>query len=308
MNSNPQFNYKLIDVVEDLLKINIKNVEMPIQGMDNQIFFITDNHKKEYVIKYGKNVLADKKAFELLKRNSIDVKVPEVIKTFMLANKHGLILEKINDPLLESIEISEMHKYIPSMIDNLKKIHTVKANRAGFILNEESSLSWKDFLLSFFNDEDYLNWQSIIERKTLNKELIENSIKNVIEKINNQEFINNSYSLLHSDFNQRNLFINTETNEITAIIDWTESMFGDPLYDFARIRMLIWHFDLGQEVIDYFDSQLNLSDKQKELLELYWLVRVIEYLAYYSEEPNEFNTNRIKLHQEFLQNYIWSAK
>ena len=305
MNSKSQFNYKLIDTVEDLLKIKIINVDIPSQGMDNLIAFITDNHNKEYVIKYGKNVLADKKAFELLKRNSIDVKFPEVLSTFMLAGKHGLVLEKINDPLLDSIEVYEIKKYIPSMIDNLKKIHQIKSNRAGFIINEDSSLSWKDFLLSFFTDKNYLDWENIVQRDGLTKELIESSIKNIIEKIESQEFISNSYSLLHTDFNQRNLFINPATNEITAIIDWTESMFGDPLYDFARIRMLIWHFNLEQEVINDFNLQLDLSDKQAELLELYWLVRVIEYLAYYSEELNEFNTERIKLHETFLKEYIW---
>lgn len=304
MNSS-SFNYKLIDTVEDLLNIKVINVDVPSQGMDNQILFITDSHKNEYVIKYGKNVLADKKAFELLKRNSIDIKVPKVIKTFLLANKYGLILEKINDPLLESINVSEMHYYIPSMIDNLRKVHKVKSNRAGFIINEESNLSWKDFLLSFFNDPNYLDWPTIIQRDGLNKELIERSIKNVTKKIENHNFINNSYSLLHSDFNQKNLFVNTQTSKITAIIDWTESMFGDPLYDFARIRMLIWHFDLSQEIVDDFDLLLNLPDKQKELLELYWVIRVIEYLAYYSEELNEFNTNRIKLHETFLTEYNW---
>ena len=131
------------------------------------------------------------------------------------------------------------------------------------------------------------------------------SVEKIIEKIEKIKFDEDSYSLLHIDFNQRNLFVNPDTNEIAAIIDWGEAMFGDPIYDFARVRMLIWHFKLGDEVVQNYYDLMSYTPEQKKLDDLYWLSRVIEYLAYYSEELNEFNTGRIKLHQDFLRNFNW---
>lgn len=82
-------------------------------------------------------------------------------------------------------------------------------------------------------------------------------------------------------------------------------MYGDPIYDFARVRMYIWHFNLKPQTLNSYYTALNLTPAERNYEEIYMLVRIIEYLAYYSEELNEFNTGRIKLHQEFLKNYNW---
>ena len=82
-------------------------------------------------------------------------------------------------------------------------------------------------------------------------------------------------------------------------------MFGDPLYDFARVRMYMWHFNFSEKSINHYYDLVNFSAAQKGLEDLYWLSRVIQYLGWYSEELTEFNLSRIKLHQEYLSNYIW---
>lgn len=110
---------------------------------------------------------------------------------------------------------------------------------------------------------------------------------------------------MHTDFNQINLFVDPNSREIAGIIDWGEAIFGDPVYDYARIRLFIWHFNLGFEVLENYYQLLSYTAEQKELENLYFLSRVIEYLAYYSEELNEFNVGRIKLHQNYLENLIF---
>ncbi len=123
--------------------------------------------------------------------------------------------------------------------------------------------------------------------------------------INKTEIINTSYSFLHTDFNQRNLFVDPNSDEIASIIDWSEAIFEDPIYDFARIRMYIWHFNLGDEVLENYNKLLSFTSERKQLEEIYLLSRIIEYLAYYSEELTKFNLGRISLHQEFLKSYNW---
>lgn len=193
------------------------------------------------------------------------------------------------------------------MVNNQKKLHQIKSNIAGHLGNTDNK-TWKEFVMKFFDSENSdLDWNKIATRKCLDKELVLSSVKNIIKKIEQTKFIDHDYSLLHTDFNQRNLFVNPETNEIAGIIDWSEAMFGDPLYDFARIRMYIWHFNLGEKVLEDYYKLMNYTSEQKELEELYWLTRVIEYLAWYSEDLNEFNVGRIKLHLEFLREYKWKT-
>ena len=159
-------------------------------------------------------------------------------------------------------------------------------------------------LLSIFDSSDF-DWNEIAERESLNKELILTSVEKMKIKIKDTLFDLKEYSLLHTDFNQRNLFVDPATHEISGIVDWEDAMFGDPLYDFARVRMYLWHFNFRQKSVDDYYALVHFSEKQKMLEDLYWLSRVIQYLAWYSEELTEFNVSRIKLHQDYLRNYIW---
>ncbi len=298
---------KIILKVEEYLKTKIINIKTPPQGMDSQVFFVTDADDKEYAIKYyGRGQSGDVLALKLLKENKIDVLVPKVFGVFTFENKQVAILEKINFPLLDSIPADQMHRYIPSMIKSLKKIHRIKSDKPGFLIEMDKKRSWKDIMLSKFTGADpNLDWNIIASRKGLDANLILQAVRNIIEIFEKIDFIDKSYSLLHTDFNQRNLFVDPNSDEIAAIIDWGEAMFGDPIYDFARIRMYIWHFNLQNNALENYYKLLSFTPEQKQLEELYWLSRIIEYLAYYSEELNEFNLNRIKLHQGFLREYKW---
>jgi aminoglycoside phosphotransferase (APT) family kinase protein len=158
-------------------------------------------------------------------------------------------------------------------------------------------------ILNIFTDE--FDWNDVANREGLDKSLILTSVEKMKKKINDADFKDVGYSLLHTDFNQRNLFVNPQTHEIAGIIDWEEAMFGDPIYDFARVRMYLWHFDLGDQAIsDYYDL-MQFTQQQKKLEDLYWLSHVIQYLAWYSEELTEFNKGRIELHQDYLRAYTW---
>jgi thiamine kinase-like enzyme len=301
-----KINKEIIFKIEKELKIKIIETQIPPQGMDSEVFIITDSDRNNYVIKSGKGVLSDIEALKLLKKNKIDIPTPELYGSFRYKNKPFIILQKINFPLLEKVHKDKMYRYIPSMVKNLRKIHKIKSNKAGYLVEKNISNDWKEILLSKFLGKDKnLNWKTIVNRPVLDKQLILKSIDKILFKIKKTSFIKNSYSFLHIDFNQRNLFIDPSSDEIGSIIDWGESMFGDPIYDFARIRMYIWHFHLGNEVLKNYYKLMSYTTKEKSLEELYWLIRIIEYLAYYSQVPNRFNLRRIKLHQDFLRNYRW---
>jgi len=301
------FQEKIILKVEEYLKTKIVDIKIPPQGMDSQVFFVMDTDSKEYAIKcYARSLSGDILAFKLLRKNKIDIPVPKVFGIFTFENKQVIIFEKINFPLLDSIPVDQMSRYIPSMVNNLKKIHEVKSDKAGFLTEIDKESSWKEVMLSKFTDASPdLDWKEIVTREGLDSKLLLDSVENIIKKIERTDFIDKDYSLLHTDFNQRNLFVNPDSDEIAAIIDWGETMFGDPIYDFARVRMYIWHFNLSDETLKKYYELLSFTLEQEQLEELYWLSRVIEYLAYYSEELNEFNRGRIKMHQDFLRAYKW---
>lgn len=299
------FQKKLVQFIEKQLNFKINDIQIPPQGMTSKVFFIMNEQNQEYAVKYGADAMNDVPAFELLSKNDVQIPVPQLIKSFIFEDIPVVILSKINFPLLESVPVQRMSNYIPSMINNQKKLHSIKSSKPELLIEPDSNKTWKEIMLSVFEGGEF-DWTEVATREGLDKDLITNSVSNIIKKLNNTNFDLKEYSFLHTDFNQRNLFVDPDSDEITGIIDWEEAMFGDPIYDFARIRMYIWHFDLGEETIDKYYELLNYTPEEKKRDNLYWLSRVIQYLGWYSEELNEFNVGRIKLHQDFLRNYNWS--
>lgn len=300
------FQKRLISHIETNFNFNteLENIELPPQGMSSSVFFITLADGTECAVKNGNDAMKDLPAIDLIVEKQIHIPTPTPIAFFVFENVSVIILKRIHFPLFESVPVEEMPKYIPSIVRNLNELHTIKSEEPGRLVDGQKGETWKSMLLSIFDGNDF-NWEEVAGRESLNKELILNSVENIKKKIENTDFNLKEYSLLHTDFNQRNLFVDPVNYEISGIIDWEDAMFGDPLYDFARVRMYMWHFNFSEKTINDYYNLVNFSAEQKNREDLYWLSRVIQYLGWYSEELTEFNLSRIKLHQEYLSKYIW---
>lgn len=294
--SHVQDNYHSGDLIEGITR--------PQQGMSSSVFFIEFSNGIDYAIKYGKRAMKDVPALDLISKQQIKIPVPTLIASFLFENVPVIILKKINFPLLESVKVEEMPKYIPSVINNLHELHTIQSDTPGLLNDRIIGETWKGVLLSVFDGEE-IDWTEVSGRSCLDSELLLSSIEKIKKKIENTVFDLNEYSLLHTDFNQKNLFVDPANYEISGIIDWEDAMFGDPLYDFARIRMYAWQLNFNQQSVDDYYGLLNFSSEQKRLEDLYWLIMVIQYLAWYSEKLTDFNVSRINLHQTYLRNYAW---
>jgi hypothetical protein len=129
---------KLIQEIEERLLIKIVKTNVPPQGMDSQVFIFIDSNLKEYVVKFSKWAFNDKFAYDLINNHKINIPIPKVIDSFVFEENQVLILEKINYPLLESVD--DKSKYIPSMIKCLKSIHEIKSDIGGLLNTKLLSL------------------------------------------------------------------------------------------------------------------------------------------------------------------------
>ncbi len=298
--SDQDLQNKIIERIETKLDIKVSGVEYPKQGMSGKVIIIK-TEDRDYAIKYGTEALKDKVALELISRSGINIPVPKVYASFKLDKIGVLVMERLNYPLLETASPTEISLYIPSILQNLRNLHEIRSEHPGEIDTIVHS-SWPDVLLSRITGQDF-KWEEISKREVLDRKLVMESLERLIHEIKNMTSNISSYSLLHTDFNQRNLFIDPDRKEIAGIVDWEEAMFGDPIYDLARVRMLLWHFDLPKQVVDQYYQLISLTDKEKELEKLYWTYLVVQYLAWYSEEFCDFNIQRIRLHLEYLREY-----
>ncbi len=299
---NQKFQQGLVKYIETNYNsdITIDNVSYPPQGMSSSVFFIR-LFKIDCAVKYGQDVTKDVTAINLIKEKQLRIPVPNLIAAFTYKEVPVIILQKIDHPLYESVP--NMPKYIPSIVKTLNELHAVKSAIPG-PLSEVGKKTWEETIMSIFNG-DTIDWKEVSEREGVDKELIISSIEKMKNKIENTVFKLKEFSLLHTDFNQRNLFVDTKKYEISGVIDWEDAMYGDPIYDFARVRMYMWHFNFSVTEIEKYYKLVNFTPEQRNLEDLYWLSRVIQYMAWYSEELNDFNVERINLHQDYLRKYNW---
>lgn len=296
---------KLVAETENILGASIVNVEVPRQGLGSAVLIARDERGREVAIKYGADVLCDVRALALIRENGVDIPVPAVLGSFALADKTAMVMEKSEYMLLEDIPNDKKCEYIGSMLKNLSKLHCIKSDVAGFLLAPHSEKSWKDILLFKYSGEHpWFDWHEIMSREGVDSGLIQEAIERVRGKIEQADLPVENYSLLHTDFNQRNLFVDSNTHQIAGIIDWSEAMFGDPLYDFARVRMFIFHFNMKEETEKKYFRYLNLTEEERRREDIYLESQILDYIAWYSERKNNFNNGRLKLHQDFLRHRV----
>ncbi|MDD3190439.1 MAG: aminoglycoside phosphotransferase family protein [Candidatus Pacebacteria bacterium] len=297
---------KVIGKLESFFDTKIVKIVMPRQGMGSFVFFAVSEGGKEYVIKTSLDIKNDVLAYELLKRNDTEISTPEIFTSFVCDNKTFLVMEKIKALILEDVPDKDKGLYIDSMLENLSRIHKIKSERAGLVDGRFFSGSWKENLLFKYSGlHPWFDWKNILERTGVDRALVEDALVNIVEQIKKVDLPCSDYSLLHTDFNQRNLFVDPQSCEIVSIVDWSEAAFGDPLYDFARVRMFIQHFDLGEIVLKKYYSLLKLNKKERVREDLYFINQVVDYIAWYSESETNFNIGRLALHQKILREYKW---
>lgn len=211
-----------------------------------------------------------------------------------------MITEKIEALLYEDLQRYEKKLYFESIIKRINTIQKITNRRTGLIYEciNGKGQSWKQYLLSKYNGKQkYFNWSEIYKRQGVRPNVVRNSIQNVRNRIENIPPLND-YVMLHSDLNQRNMFVNTKSKEITFIIDWTESLFGDPLYEFARFRKNIRFNQPENEFL--FLSLLNLSQDEIMREQLYFDIHMLDYVNWYSEVKSP----RLNYIMNYLENRV----
>ncbi len=285
---------KIIKYIEDNFNFGkVASKKSPKQGMSSAVFFLNFDSGFEVVVKYGDRVDKDFEILNILIKSNSQVPVPKIYGFFTVADTHVILLEKIQGKLFGEIEPNILQNFFKTVLETLNELHETK--------NENyTSSDWKNYLKNIF-DGSTINWQEVLERKNIDKELVKSTLVKILAEIENLSFDVDTNSLLHTDFNQSNIFVDEEVFKIIGVVDWEEATFGDPVYDFARFHLHLWHREASKENINIFVYSLGLTQNQKVLEQLYLKFFILHYLAYYSESESEFNLQRINMHQDFLR-------
>jgi aminoglycoside phosphotransferase (APT) family kinase protein len=253
-------------------------------GADHLIVFATTPAQERIVIKIGEDAYTD--AYVLDQLRGQRVRVPRLLAQGAVAadGEHypAAVMTCLGGDLLASVEAP--HRYLPALVDQMRRVHRITTTRgAGTVLQVAQGAagpaSWKDYLLSILRGENpAFDWDVLSVNPLIDPDVLQRSRALVAARVEALAETA-SYHLLHGDLNPYNVLV--AGDELMGIIDWSYARYGDPPFDFARLRMNPFVRQEPAARALYF-SCLDLTPEERDREETYYLFNLVEYLNWYT--------------------------
>lgn len=236
----------------------------PLTGGEWSQAFGFDKGRGKYVIRFSPTADDFEKDIHANQFNSDNLPIPQVLDTGEAFEGNFAVSERATGVILDDLSPVEMLAIVPSLQLAIKAINESDVTDSeGFGVWEGDGKSdyktWREFLTSVNQDEPDSRtpgwYNSLSERPEWAEQF--NQVYDLLEALS--ERLPEHRALIHNDLINRNVMV--ADGKISAVFDWGFSMYGDPLYDTARmeffrplyqpIRLIQWgRFVTGQALKD----------------------------------------------------------
>jgi aminoglycoside phosphotransferase (APT) family kinase protein len=212
------------------------------------------------------------------------VNVPTLIAQAPLADRPDagslIVMTEVEGTLLADVD-QPAERCLRPLIGEVRKVHGVTTTAgAGPVLAVERGerRSWPDYLADVLTGADpEFRWSEIARHPEVDGGLLAAELDAAMVRVGQLVFPA-TLSLLHGDLNPYNVFV--RNGEIAGIIDWSYARYGDPLFDFARLRMNPF-VRANPSAVQIYRSELNLTPDEERCEAFYYVVNLLEYVNWY---------------------------
>jgi aminoglycoside phosphotransferase (APT) family kinase protein len=272
---------ELLPVAAELLQQPLRDWHQPAAGADHLIVIAATDSGQKVVLKAGSEANVD--ADVLRRLEGTGAPVPRLLGCKQLDSpKRGYylaVMSFVEGALLA--DVGAPHRYLAPLISAMRRVHEVTTTQAaGPVLTVAggSTRSWTDYLLDVLTGADpEFDWSAIARSPWVDAAVLRAALDLARERVKTLPPLPR-LSLLHGDLNPYNLFVHGE--RIAGIIDWSYARFGDPLFDFARLRMNPF-VRANPEAIGLYFSLLGLGADGLAREQTYYLFNLVEYVNWY---------------------------
>lgn len=273
----------LLRQVSALLACDLESWRQADYGVDHVVLMATLSTGEQIVIKAGSEANVD--AFVLAQLWNRGMKVPEPIADAPLRDQPEpgtvLVMHAAEGTLLTD-NGDKQDQYLVPLIMEMQQVHqSLTAEIAGPVLAVESGVqanSWREYLLSIVTGSNSeFQWANLLRHPAIDQGALTKALTSLELQTRKVE-VAPPYALLHGDLNPANVFV--DNGEIRSIIDWSYARYGDPLYDFARLRMTPLVQSRPEALAAYRQHVTHSSDDVVRE-QLYYLINLLEYVNWY---------------------------
>nr|WP_144924730.1 helix-turn-helix domain-containing protein [Paenibacillus bovis] len=258
--------------IERLLKkhypdaVNVRELN---GGLVSQTYFFEAGEQR-YIFQVGGYVENYKKESFIVKEFNGKLPVRRVLEVHKTDDGIAYCISKyIEGDKLFDLNSQQLLDIVPNILNLLETLETVEVpdDKQGFgYLDSSGNASfptWLDFITAVYNDDIY-NWGPL-EKKGLDSDIVNKAINELKKHIHCIHL--SKKNIVHGDLGSYNLL--AKDNEITGIIDWTLSLYGDHLYD--KANFLFWNEDKLQPLIKELKNKYITNNETKETIYCYLL-------------------------------------
>lgn len=249
---------------------NILNVT-PLKGGEQSKAYAFSCNNEEFVIRVSRRKIGFEKDKYAALNFSQNTPIPEIVQIGQYQERYYAISKKIQGkPLRKDSDIDspELLKDIVVSLMNIHKIKIPKESKFGVldIYGKSNFKTWKDwifknYILVLNDDESYVTWEQIYKVKFVDKKVLDKLFEELKKFV---KFVPNEKYLIHGDFATGNIII--DGKHVTGIIDWSESTYGDFLYDVAWFDFWISKINFATEFRNYYkEKNIEISDYQERI-------------------------------------------
>ena len=241
------------------------NIHPLVEGEESQAVSY-EHAEKEYVIRINKSIIGfQKDAYAYSHFHSARIPIPEVIQLGYIDEHHAFCLtEKMPGSTLQDVDARTLKQLLqPTTEAWLALAECSIHHTSGFgdfdAYGQGTYETWQHFLLSIL-DPQLHNWSHILppENQTTFEE-----ISTVFTSF--VKYCPEERSLIHGDFGANNIL--TDGQRITAVLDWENAKYGDPLFDVANTFFWSSWLDCMTAQVTYFEPYLvELPNSHERLL------------------------------------------
>ncbi len=263
---------------------NVGEIVAINRGESSKAFSFTTG-KDELIIRINESRYGfDKDAFSH-KNFSMKLPIPRILEIGDFSEElYYSISECAKGVRMDLLSVEERESAVEDLFRVLDFLHSIDPIGDAYgeldSVGVGESISWAEKITDDHNDPE--NWEKAAKAypmlvevdffKMLNRKLLE-----LVEVLPEER------KLVHGDFGFDNLFI--LDSKVSAIIDWSQSMYGDPLYDVAWLNFWNW-----QDSINYSEEYKKRHPKinnYDERILAYMIDIGLGALYFFAERKNQ---------------------
>lgn len=244
-----------LDLVRRLFDDGVAEVESLTGGVFSRAYGFTSGGR-DYVLRLSAAPHAAeafaKDDYAARRFASRSLPIPQVIRIESSGGMEYAISERAAGKTLSDCSPSERSEALPAVLDALDAIGgTDVGSSRGYgswgADGNATFASWPDFLAAIADDEPagfYRHWRRLFRESFLERDVFETVYGTMLSLA---MACPDTRGLIHEDFQLENVLI--DGNRVSGVIDWANAMYGDPLYDVARLAWWSaqpgWWYDDG---------------------------------------------------------------